>query len=88
MVKTLPARVQWKSFLGMLRKVRSADVSGASLTLFNPVSYDINKDGYRIATLTLVKSAYRLGDTVNAMISLNGGAARVLRVSPLSDSMD
>ena len=47
---------------------------------FTTVSYDINKDGYRIATLTLVKSAYRLGDTVNAMISLNGGAARVLRV--------
>lgn len=44
------------------------------------VSYDINKDGYRIAVLTLVKSAYRLGDTVNVMISMNQGAARVLRV--------
>lgn len=44
------------------------------------VSYDINKDGYRIAVLTLVKSAYRLGDTVNVMISMNEGAARVLRV--------
>ena len=45
-----------------------------------PVSYDINKDGFRIATLTLVKSAYRLGDTVTAMITLNNGKARVLRV--------
>ena len=44
------------------------------------VSYDITKDGYRIATLTLVKSAYRLGDTVNVMVTLNGGEARVLRV--------
>lgn len=44
------------------------------------VSYDINKDGYRIAVLTLVKSAYRLGDTVSAMVSLNAGEARVYRV--------
>lgn len=54
-----------------------ADTAG-HLTI---VSYDINKDGFRIATLTLVKSAYRLGDTVTAMITLNNGKARVLRVS-------
>ncbi|GEM10571.1 rgp1 family protein [Rhodotorula toruloides] len=45
------------------------------------VSYDINKDGYQVASLTLVKSAYRLGETVNGSILLNGGEGRVLRVS-------
>lgn len=45
------------------------------------VSYDINKDGYMVATLTLVKSAYRLGETVNGSVVINGGDGRVLRVS-------
>lgn len=44
------------------------------------VSYDINKDGYIIAVVTMVKSAYRLGDTVNVMVALNVGDARVFRV--------
>lgn len=33
-----------------------------------------------MASLTLVKSAYRLGETVNGSILLNGGEGRVLRV--------
>ncbi|GAA5843084.1 hypothetical protein JCM9279_001856 [Rhodotorula babjevae] len=45
------------------------------------VSYDINKDGYQVASLTLVKSAYRLGETVNGSVLINGGEGRVLRVS-------
>ena len=44
------------------------------------VSYDINKDGYMVATLTLVKSAYRLGETVNGSVVINSGDGRVLRV--------
>lgn len=48
------------------------------------VSYDINKDGYRIATVTLVKSAYRLGDTVNVMVTVNAGDAKTLRVRAAS----
>ncbi|GAA5927422.1 hypothetical protein JCM1841_000467 [Sporobolomyces salmonicolor] len=45
------------------------------------VSYDINKDGYMVAQLTLVKSAYRLGETVNGSVVINSGEGRVLRVS-------
>ena len=45
-----------------------------------PVSYDINKDGYMVASLTLVKSAYRLGETVNGSVVINSGDGRVLRV--------
>ncbi|GAA5975307.1 hypothetical protein JCM5350_006423 [Sporobolomyces pararoseus] len=45
------------------------------------VSYDINKDGYLVAQLTLVKSAYRLGETVNGSVMINSGEGRVLRVS-------
>lgn len=45
------------------------------------VSYDINKDGFMVASLTLVKSAYRLGETVNGSVVVNSGDGRVLRVS-------
>ncbi|GAA5905540.1 hypothetical protein JCM5296_000389 [Sporobolomyces johnsonii] len=45
------------------------------------VSYDINKDGYMVAQLTLVKSAYRLGESVNGSVVINSGEGRVLRVS-------
>jgi hypothetical protein len=44
-------------------------------------SYDIKKDGFLVANLTLAKSAYRLGETVNAMLVVNSEYARVLRVS-------
>lgn len=60
------------------------------LTLIS-VSYDINKDGYKIAVVTLVKSAFRLGDTVNFTLLLNlpasdtygtiARAARVFRIA-------
>ncbi|KWU45900.1 hypothetical protein RHOSPDRAFT_6340, partial [Rhodotorula sp. JG-1b] len=43
--------------------------------------YDINKDGNQVASLTLVKSAYRLGETVNGSVLINSGEGRVLRVS-------
>jgi len=45
------------------------------------VSYDINKDGYMVARVTLVKSSYRLGETVNGSVVVNGGEGRVIRVS-------
>ncbi|GAA5986158.1 hypothetical protein JCM10908_006436 [Rhodotorula pacifica] len=45
------------------------------------VSYDINKDGNQVASLTLVKSAYRLGETVNGSVLINSGEGRVLRIS-------
>ncbi|PWO00113.1 Rgp1-domain-containing protein [Tilletiopsis washingtonensis] len=47
------------------------------------VSYDIAKDGQLAAVLTLVKSKYRLGDTVLGVVSTNfpGAVARVVRVA-------
>lgn len=47
------------------------------------VSYDISKDGQVAAVLTLIKSKYRLGDTVNGVVTINGAAAiaRVVRIA-------
>lgn len=46
------------------------------------VSYDVNKDGVKVAVLTFTKSAYRLGETVLGVVELNGrkSRARVLSV--------
>lgn len=45
-------------------------------------SYDVNKDGVKVAELTFVKSAYRLGETVLGVVELNArkSRARVLSV--------
>ena len=56
---------------------------------FSAASYDVNKDGVKVAVLTFTKSAYRLGETVLGVVELNERAsrARVLKVSaPLSHS--
>ena len=47
------------------------------------VSYDVNKDGVKVAVLTFTKSAYRLGETVMGVIELNrrAGRSRVLKVN-------
>ncbi|KAH9177078.1 Rgp1-domain-containing protein [Lactarius sanguifluus] len=47
------------------------------------VSYDVNKDGVKVAVLTFVKSAWRLGETVLGVVELNdrGGRARILKAS-------
>ena len=46
------------------------------------VSYDVNKDGVKVAVLTLTKSAYRLGETVLGVVEVNErtGLGRVLKV--------
>lgn len=46
------------------------------------MSYDVNKDGVKVAVLTFTKSAYRLGETVLGVVELNerGSRARVLSV--------
>jgi RAB6A-GEF complex partner protein 2 len=46
------------------------------------VSYDVTKEGVKVAVLTFTKSAYRLGETVLGVVELNGraGRARVLKV--------
>lgn len=45
-------------------------------------SYDVNKDGVKVAVLTFIKSAYRLGETVYGVVELNDrlSRARVLKV--------
>ena len=46
------------------------------------VSYDVHKDGVKVAVLTFTKSAYRLGETVLGVVQLNTRAskAKVLKV--------
>lgn len=53
------------------------------LNLHLIVSYDVNKDGVKVAVLTFTKSAYRLGETVVGVVELNerSSRARVLKVS-------
>ncbi|KAF8508516.1 Rgp1-domain-containing protein [Gautieria morchelliformis] len=48
------------------------------ITTRNPkkVSYDVSKDEDRVAVLTFVKSAYRLGETVLGVVELNEGHCR------------
>lgn len=45
-------------------------------------SYDVNKDGVKVAVLTFTKAAYRLGETVLGVVELNQrtSRARVLQV--------
>ncbi|CAO1637659.1 unnamed protein product [Parajaminaea phylloscopi] len=52
------------------------------------VSYDISKDGQVAAVLTLVKSKYRLGDTVLGVVNINrpNVSARVIRVAAVLES--
>lgn len=53
--------------------------------MFIIVSYDINKDGVKVAVLTFTKTAYRLGETVLGVVELNDrtGRARVMKVRVL-----
>lgn len=46
------------------------------------MSYDVNKDGVKVAVLTFTKAAYRLGETILGVVELNARAsrARVLKV--------
>lgn len=52
------------------------------------VSYDVNKDGVKVAVLTFVKSAWRLGETVLGVVELNdrGGRARILKLSAMLEA--
>ncbi|KAL5534971.1 RGP1 [Sanghuangporus sanghuang] len=52
------------------------------------VSYDVNKDGIKVAVLTFTKSAYRLGETVIGVVELNdiSSRARVLKLSAMLEA--
>ena len=53
-----------------------------SSKLIPAASYDVNKDGVKVAVLTFTKCAFRLGETVCGVVELNDltGRARVLQV--------
>ena len=62
--------------------------SGLMLLIFSYfivslASYDVNKDGVRVAVLTFPKSAYRLGETVTGVVEINErtSRARVIKVN-------
>lgn len=44
------------------------------------MSYDIEKDGVKVAVLTFVKSAYRLGETILGVVDINFAGTKVLKV--------
>ncbi|CAL1696749.1 unnamed protein product [Somion occarium] len=52
------------------------------------LSYDVNKDGVKVAVLTFTKSAYRLGEPVFGVVELNErtSRARVLKLSALLEA--
>lgn len=54
------------------------------------VSYDVNKDGVKVAVLTFMKSAWRLGETVLGVVELNDreGRARILKAGGISFMRD
>jgi hypothetical protein len=52
-------------------------------------SYDIAKDGEMIAVLTLIKTSYRLGESVLGVVDLNGAShRRVLKVNSFVDTLE
>jgi hypothetical protein len=58
-------------------------VGGTELNPGYIASYDVNKEGVKVAVLTFTKSAYRLGETVCGVVELNerAGRSRVVQVS-------
>ncbi|VDB86551.1 unnamed protein product [Peniophora sp. CBMAI 1063] len=52
------------------------------------VTYDVHKDGVKVGVLTFMKSAWRLGETVQGVVELNdrSGRARVLKLSAYLES--
>ncbi|KAF9527145.1 Rgp1-domain-containing protein [Crepidotus variabilis] len=53
-------------------------------------SYDVNKEGVKVAVLTFTKSAYRLGETITGVVEVNEriGRSRVLKVSAILESQE
>ncbi|KAL0945622.1 hypothetical protein HGRIS_014776 [Hohenbuehelia grisea] len=53
-------------------------------------SYDVNKEGVRVASLTFTKSAYRLGETVLGVVELNDrtGRSKVLKLSATLEAQE
>ncbi|SOV07523.1 uncharacterized protein UDID_05296 [Ustilago sp. UG-2017a] len=54
------------------------------------VSYDISKDGKVAAVLTLVRSRYRLGETITGVININNSQslARIARMSAVLETLE
>ncbi|KAG8951556.1 hypothetical protein FRC04_005842 [Tulasnella sp. 424] len=54
------------------------------------MSYDISKDGVKVAVLTFVKTAFRLGETVTGVVEFNGlqTRGRVLKFSAVLETQE
>ncbi|KAL4069146.1 Rgp1-domain-containing protein [Scleroderma citrinum] len=54
------------------------------------VSYDVNKDGVKVAVLTFPKSAYRLGETILGVVEVNElwTRSRVLSLSAMLEAQE
>ncbi|KAF8845538.1 Rgp1-domain-containing protein [Paxillus ammoniavirescens] len=54
------------------------------------VSYDVNKEGVKVAVLTFTKSAYRLGETVLGVVELNDrqSRSRVMSLSAMLEAQE
>lgn len=62
--------------------MRSANCKPVAEYCVSTASYDVTKDGVKVAVLTFPKSSYRLGETINGVVEINErkGRARVLQV--------
>ncbi|KAH7104289.1 Rgp1-domain-containing protein [Auriculariales sp. MPI-PUGE-AT-0066] len=54
------------------------------------LSFDVNKDGRKVAVLTFVKSAYRLGETILGVVEFNSeqSGPRVLELSAMLEAQE
>ena len=90
-----PDSSAWSAFPALRRTMDDQELhgSGGGLTgcreavevltrVPKKVSYDVNKNGVKVAVLTFMKSAWRLGETVLGVVELNDreGRARILKV--------
>ncbi|THU96690.1 hypothetical protein K435DRAFT_858322 [Dendrothele bispora CBS 962.96] len=63
-------------FMNCHNKDESVAARGNRKVGIGCVSYDVNKDGVKVAVLTFTKAAYRLGETVQGVVELNERTSR------------
>ncbi|KAJ7596555.1 Rgp1-domain-containing protein [Mycena floridula] len=84
---------------GWLKEDRRQETGGLSgcreaveILTRNPkkASYDVNKDGVKVAVLTFPKSAYRLGETIVGVVELNRrtSRSRVMQLSAMLETQE
>jgi hypothetical protein len=82
-------RVRWSHRAARCRSRTPGLTGPRCVARLGAASYDIEKEGEVVAVLTLVKSAYRLGETVSGVVTFNAPSCtrRVLKVSILARSL-